>query len=193
MANPKLNWLRDVAIIVQKEGRLDEELRANDILKLLADAPEVETPGIATDSDLDDEDVRKKVLQAIGRALGRYFGQRESVTFERFTISRQESTDEEGRPFRKYRFSLCSPIPPYSTPYENPGSPYTRYDFQENKNNEDTDNKCMKPIAGIEGIAGKRGCLHPPRNYIHEQKQDGRVKVTCSVCNGFVGYAPFDN
>ena len=66
MTNPALTWLRDTALAVANAERLEEPLRAHQILDMLVDTPDTEIPGVDSDADLEDKDTRDKALRAIG-------------------------------------------------------------------------------------------------------------------------------
>ena len=106
MSTPHLNWLRDVALAVRNNGQLDMWLRASDLVEVISDVSEVELPGLPEGGDLTDEDVRKKVLQAVGRRLAQCFGPKEVRTIDGFEITRQETKDPDRLRFhKKYYFS----------------------------------------------------------------------------------------
>jgi hypothetical protein len=108
MANPSVNWLRDVALIVQKSGRLGTELMTSDILDLLEDT-DVEIPGLG-DRGVTEYESRGTVLQAMGRKLRPVFQDYDSVMVEEFEITRLEDMDQDkNRPQKKYVFRLCDP------------------------------------------------------------------------------------
>ncbi|MCG3180934.1 MAG: hypothetical protein BIFFINMI_03299 [Phycisphaerae bacterium] len=117
MATPVLNWLRDVAIAVRNAGCLDQWLRASDLVDLVANASDVEIPGLPDDGDLTDAVVRTKVLQAVGRRMGQCFGAQAARQIDGFQIDRQESFDPENRrTTREYRFGEAQTVCAYAHP-----------------------------------------------------------------------------
>ena len=111
MASPVLNWLRDVALAVRNAGCLNLWLRASDLVDLIADAPDIEIPGLPDDGDLTDAVVRTKVLQAVGRRMGQCFGSQGVREIDGLQIERQESQDMENRrTTREYRFQVLDPV-----------------------------------------------------------------------------------
>ena len=106
MSTPHLNWLRDVALAVRNKGQLDMWLRASDLVEIISDMPELELPGLPEGADLTNEDIRKKVLQAVGRRLAHCFGPKDVRIIDGFEITRQETKDPDRLRFhRKYYFS----------------------------------------------------------------------------------------
>jgi hypothetical protein len=114
IANPNLNWLRDVALAVRRAGCLDQPLRASYLIDILADAPGVETPGLPEGGDVSDEAVRKAVLQALGRKLALCFGGEgdANVRIDDMVVTRRESIDSYQRCVKEYVFKIdVSPFP----------------------------------------------------------------------------------
>jgi hypothetical protein len=111
MATPALNWLRDVALAVRDAGQLDAWLRAAQLADILAESS-AELPGLPDGGAAEDEDVRKKILQAIGRRLGQCFRQERSAKNDGFEIERREYPDSERRrTIREYCFRVPKPGP----------------------------------------------------------------------------------
>lgn len=112
MSTPHLNWLRDVALAVRNNQQLGQWLRASDLAEIISDVPDLELPGLPKDGDLTDKEVRKKVLQAIGRRMSQCFGADSIRMLDGFEIQRQETEDKErGRVHKKYCFSLVETSP----------------------------------------------------------------------------------
>lgn len=112
MATPVLNWLRDVALAVRNGGRLGLWLRAHDLVDIVAERSDAELPGLADDADLADEEVKKKVLQAVGRRMAQCFGPDSVRVIDMFRIERKETEDAiYRRTTREYRFELAEPVP----------------------------------------------------------------------------------
>jgi hypothetical protein len=93
MATPILNWLRDVALAVRDGGYLGTWLRANDLVDIIAQRPDTELPGLPEGADLTDDEVKKKVLQAIGRRMAQCFGADSVRMIDSFQIARKETAD----------------------------------------------------------------------------------------------------
>jgi hypothetical protein len=106
IANPNLNWLRDVALAVRRAGYLGHWGRASNLIDIISDSPEVEMPGLPEGAEVSDEEVRKKVLQALGRKLALCFAGAETVTIDDMTITRRESIDSLQRCVKEYRFEI---------------------------------------------------------------------------------------
>ncbi|GFO81833.1 MAG: hypothetical protein A49_14600 [Methyloceanibacter sp.] len=111
MATPVLNWLRDRRLAVRDAAQMDIWLRAAQLVEVLV-ASAVDLPGLAEGGDMEDTEVRKKVLQAVGRRLGQCFRRENIVLIDGFEIERREDTDDEQRrTIREYRFRLRNPGP----------------------------------------------------------------------------------
>lgn len=112
MATPALNWLRDVALAVRDAGQLDVWLRAAQLADALAESPAAELPGLPDGGDADNDDVRKKILQAIGRRLSQCFRRERTVKIDEIEIERREYPDaEQRRTIREYCFRVPKPGP----------------------------------------------------------------------------------
>lgn len=111
MATPALNWLRDVALAVRDAGQLDVWLRAAQLVEVLV-ASAVDLPGLAEGGDMEDEEVRKKVLQAVGRRLAQCFRREHTVVIDGIEVERREQADPDHRRInREYRFRMPNPLP----------------------------------------------------------------------------------
>ncbi len=106
ITNPYLTWLRDVAIAVDRCGKLDADLRTSELLSIMEEA-QVEIPGVK-DEDLSG-DAWRTGLQATGRRLSRCFRDSENVIIDGMLISRVEDVDEQFRSVHSYRFSRNQP------------------------------------------------------------------------------------
>lgn len=106
IANPNLNWLRDVALAVRRAGYLGQWGRANNLVDVVSDSPDVEVPGLPEGGDINDEETRKKVLQGLGRKLALCFAGEDTITIDDMVVTRRESQDSIGRPVREYRFEI---------------------------------------------------------------------------------------
>jgi len=112
MATPVLNWLRDVALAVRDGGLLGTWLRANDLVDIIALRPDTELPGLPDGADLMEEEVKKKVLQAVGRRMAQYFGADSVRAIDTFRIERKETADIlNRRTTREYCFQAAEPTP----------------------------------------------------------------------------------
>lgn len=116
ITNPSLTWLRLVAIAVIRAGRSNEWLRVHQILDVVADALDVEIPGVGDDADIENEETREKALLALGRRLAKCFCQSRVVEIDHMKIERGDVLDEAGRTKHQYRFTVKkeenSPNPP---------------------------------------------------------------------------------
>jgi len=105
MATPVLNWLRDVALAVRDAGRMGEWLRAAQLAEVLTASWTVELPGLTDDANPEDEESRRKILQAIGRRLGQCFREASTRSIDGFEVKRREFDDPSNRrQIREYRF-----------------------------------------------------------------------------------------
>jgi len=109
MANPSLNWLRDVALAVKRDGRLGCRLHASELLDILAADGTVEIPGIPADGNIESEPRRKSALQAVGKRLGHCFKNDSSASVDGLNIERLLEHDIVAQRDNKiYVFSLAS-------------------------------------------------------------------------------------
>ena len=108
-SNSGLTWLRDVVIAVRRAGGISQEMRASDLLDICINE-DVEVPGLGESDDIGEEDVRRKVLQAIGRTLKSAFGRKDRVELEGVTVDRFESEqpNDHGRRDKLYRFEVSN-------------------------------------------------------------------------------------
>lgn len=111
MTNPTLNWLRDVALAVVRRGRLNEWLRAHDLLDIIGDAGDVEIPGVPADVNLDDDTDRMKAMRGIGRRMSQGFKGAAVLVIDGFDVERREGDDGCGRRLVETRFSAVSASP----------------------------------------------------------------------------------
>ena len=112
-ANPALSWLRDLALLVTREG-YKEPLRAHDILDILLNS-DIEVPGFAKNDNPDDDDTRKRLLQALGRKFAQVF-KTDEILIDDIKCSRMSMWDEDkGRDIKTYFFEI--------SPYEIPITP----------------------------------------------------------------------
>ncbi|MFB3893285.1 MAG: hypothetical protein ACE15C_14820 [Phycisphaerae bacterium] len=122
MSNPALNWLRDVALAVRRADQLGKWLRAHALVEIIAGDGRIEIPGLSEDDDLVSEEVRRTVLQAVGRRMSICFGTDSARTIEGITIKRRETVDHLARPTKEYWFEIAgpsasSPSSPLCAPY----------------------------------------------------------------------------
>ena len=112
MATPVLNWLRDVALAVRDSGYLGTWLRASDLVDIIAQRPDAELPGLPEGADLTEDEVKKKVLQAMGRRLAQCFGTSSVREIDNFRIERKETPDAQNRrTTREYCFQAVETAP----------------------------------------------------------------------------------
>ena len=112
MSDPALSRLRDVTLAVERADHTDRWLRAHDLLSIIAEAPDIEIPGLPDDADLEDDRDRRKVLQAIGRRLTRCFSRGTEMNIDALRVERREANDGAGRNIREYRVSRGIPYVP---------------------------------------------------------------------------------
>ena len=104
-ATPALGWLRQVALLVKNAGRMDVELRSFGLLNMLAQHGG-EIPGWDGHADLESDQTRKSVLQAIGRNMAQCFGANDTLTLDGFSIRRGSHYDNTLRKdVKTYTFS----------------------------------------------------------------------------------------
>jgi hypothetical protein len=115
MTNPVLNWLRDVALEVNRAKQSGVWLRANELVDLLS-ATGMEMPGLSEGGDLGDSATRMAVLQATGRKMGLCFKAGDVVTIDGMTIERRETLGgEHYKSVKEYRFT-SPPMPQKDVP-----------------------------------------------------------------------------
>jgi hypothetical protein len=104
MANPAMNWLRDVSLEVKRASKFSQLLRAAELLDLLEDTGHL-PPGMPENADLSNADTRKAALQAIGRKMASCFRSGDTVTLDSIVIERRTKYDQETRrDIKLYRF-----------------------------------------------------------------------------------------
>jgi hypothetical protein len=97
VSNPLLNWLRDIALLIQKNGKLEEWLRASEIAQICADHG-VSIPQCSADAD------EKTRNQNVGQTLKNLFKDAQILTVSGFTVNRQ--TFAEYDPVRQETLSV---------------------------------------------------------------------------------------
>lgn len=103
-ANSSLSWLRDVALHFIKCG-LSEWVRAHEILDAIIDT-DIEIPGMTGGDNPDDDDTRRRILQAIGKRLNKTFKSVEKIEIDGIACERSTDWNEERRKDDKiYRFT----------------------------------------------------------------------------------------
>lgn len=106
MTSPHLGWARELAIAATKGlvGIRTEWLRTNDLLELCLDN-DLEIPGFSERDNPDDEETRKRVLQAMGRRLSRVVPKdKVAVDVDGYRIYRYETNDDKWR--RKVSYAV---------------------------------------------------------------------------------------
>lgn len=116
MTNPDLNWLRDVAITVMKDGKLGFTLQANELIRI-ADAAGIDVPGVGEADSIDDDEVFNKACKMTGKKLAKCFTGGDDLSIDGITIERTEDVDENYHRLKTYRFSTSD------TPASNTGNP----------------------------------------------------------------------
>lgn len=116
MTTPHFNWLRDVARAVVQARQLDVWLRTHELVSVLQ-ATEIEIPGVAVGTDLDDETVAKKAWQGTGTRLSRCFrgehvvhnDETDVIRVDDLVVERRSQYDLAQREqVRYYRFSVAT-------------------------------------------------------------------------------------
>jgi hypothetical protein len=85
VASPALIWLRALAIVLDHENRLGEEIDATEIV-YLCQTKGIPMPG----SGLIDDESEDKAIKKIGSLMKKEFGDRMEVTVDQFTITKTE-------------------------------------------------------------------------------------------------------
>ncbi len=144
MATPALTWLRDVALAVERSGQMEEWLLTYQLLDIV-EAGGLEIPGAQEDTDLQDDESRKKVLRAMGKRLSSCFAH-DQAAIDGMLIRRRYGQDQEGRNRPEYQFEKPCEIPaspngPECSPNENAPSPKSPNDLQ--------DFSSRAPVSGV--------------------------------------------
>jgi hypothetical protein len=106
VSNPALTWLRKVAIVVEKDNRLGEEIMASDLAEL-CEGHAIEIPGLR---DLSDETARNK---RVGILMRKSFGDLLEISIDRFKIQKTEKqhyyeSEQRYQNIKVYIFSVVS-------------------------------------------------------------------------------------
>jgi hypothetical protein len=184
MTDPALNWLRDVALAVERVGRLGVWLKANDLVEIVDSEGTIEVPGTKGEhDDLTDDCTRTRVLQATGRRLAKCFrkttspsdqesSQTSYINIATFMVERHEELDEEARPRRIYRFTANSPL------YETAVSPIppmgSSFSDEESNGCVEQDHKVYRPIGGIGGNEFYRGSPQNTQTNTRDSDSDAK-------------------
>jgi hypothetical protein len=124
MASPHLSWMRSLCLAVRDQGHLSEPLRTSDLVEIASVVPDVSIPGLHADADLADPDVKKIVLQAMGRQLGQCFKDSDELSIDSFTVTKLEDRDPDNRHVTKlYLFKEARAKDPgraYAPPTDEP-------------------------------------------------------------------------
>lgn len=102
MTTPALNWLREVALAVMRQGKAGQWLIASDILECADEDGDIAIPGLREWASLEDADVRRQVLSQIGKMLGRCFKESNEIAIDGMGIAREQYKDEQYRDRYKY-------------------------------------------------------------------------------------------
>ncbi|TWU29650.1 hypothetical protein [Bythopirellula polymerisocia] len=109
MASPNLNWLREVVLAVDGQGKCDQWLIASDLVDIIEEAGDIEIPGLKETGDLGDEEVRRVVNQQMGRKLKQCFGDSSRRELDGFQVDREEYQDDASRTRHRYRVTQVGP------------------------------------------------------------------------------------
>ncbi|MFC1451856.1 hypothetical protein ACFLSJ_00765 [Verrucomicrobiota bacterium] len=119
ITTPALNWLRDIALAVKRQGHFGHWLRTHELIELAGDDPSVELPGQKDGVDMEDDAVRRSILQACGRRLKQCFRRGEAVVIDGMRVVRRvvqvERTGSYGGPVDtpEYMFGMVSAPDPH--------------------------------------------------------------------------------
>ncbi len=123
-ADAASSWLRDVMLVVKREGRLGDELHATNLLDLLHDDGDVDIPGWSEERSIEVDHDRRFGMRGIGTRMGRLFKQTDTLDADGLTVTRTNYDDDGGRPRHTYRVSESIPEqesnPPKSPQVETP-------------------------------------------------------------------------
>lgn len=115
---PHMRWIREVAIaaVAGLTGPCTEALRTSDLLELCLDN-DIEVPGLGDRDNPDDDNTRKRVLQTIGRRMGRVIAKgTAAVDIDGYRIYRRDVSDAQYRTKSAYLFEpITATTPPLPT------------------------------------------------------------------------------
>ena len=99
VANPDLQWLRDIAVAVMVAGRDGLSLSAVDLVEVCEDA-DIELPGNPSSSN--------PPMFRIGRTMKKIFAKSESITADSITVTRHSETeyDDNSRPRERHCYTF---------------------------------------------------------------------------------------
>lgn len=198
VSSGKTNWLRDVFLVVKRNGKLGQWLRPGEVLDLVVEA-ELPIHGIPSPIELEDEECFKSAARVFGRKLSKLAaGDQDAV--DGIHLEKDSSLDEASRPKSKYRFSetvhepdekAISPVPqeaPSSFPNKNAVSPIPPVAPKSMYACAHAHEDSSQPTGGtgeIGGVLGKT-CDHlNPEAWVH---RDGLAY--CPGCDRFMGRVP---
>ena len=105
MTNPTLNWLRDVMLLMKDCDKLGKWMRTYDIVNLMAES-DIAMPGMGERDVYEDDQTRKRVLQATGRRLASCFRQTDEVEVDDMLATRREVYEErQSKMMKEYSFT----------------------------------------------------------------------------------------
>jgi hypothetical protein len=107
VSNPALSWLRKVALAVEADHRLDEEIMASDLAEL-CEGHSIEIPGLR---DFSDEIGRNK---RVGIIMRKCFGELTEIEIDRCIIKKTEKehyypSEQQNKMLKVYIFSIHQP------------------------------------------------------------------------------------
>jgi hypothetical protein len=110
MTNPVLNWLRELLMILERQGVCGEWVRCFDILRQIEDE-DIEIPGLRQGGDIERD--QTQILQQMGKRLKKCFGDPETVTrqIDNLIIDRREYTALNGKTAYEYLISRAGETP----------------------------------------------------------------------------------
>lgn len=81
LVSKAMNWIRSIALAILKEQITSDWMTTNDILKIIEES-QLLTPGLLETDNLADENIRSKVLKAMGKELGSCFKTAQNIVID---------------------------------------------------------------------------------------------------------------
>lgn len=104
-ANPVLTWLREICLICENEGRLNEDLSATNIVDI-SEEHDLPIPGVKGNGE--------GANKTVGVKLGTLFRESSEITIDRWSVARNEREENtpcgKMRPMKFYRISVRNQI-----------------------------------------------------------------------------------
>jgi len=113
MANPQLQWLRDICLALKRTGDMDKWLRPHEILNSAWSVDVQLVPGIQDEAELDQDEGFQNAARAIGRKLAKCLSE-DSEAIGGFAVERDELACFDYKTRKHYRFTAntrqCPPM-----------------------------------------------------------------------------------